>query len=72
MQKLTLFLEANNKDALTIYQWTLNLEIIGHTELVIQYYRNKTFDYICFSYGRNIYGKEDIDNGGWSRSKAAA
>ena len=34
---LSVFLNANNKVALAHYHWTLNLEIIGHTEVIIKY-----------------------------------
>ena len=34
---LTALLSANNKDASTCWIWTLNLEIIGHTEISIKY-----------------------------------
>ena len=32
---------ANNKGP--CYYWTLNLEIIGHTEIIIEHYWNETF-----------------------------
>ena len=34
---LTAFLNANNEDILAHYDWTLNLEIIGQTEIIIKY-----------------------------------
>ena len=34
---LTVFLSANNKNVFGNYLWTLNLEIVGHTALIIEY-----------------------------------
>ena len=46
---LTVFLGTDNKNVLGNYHWTLNLEIIEHTEIVIEYQWNETFDYVLCS-----------------------
>ena len=37
MKLLKLFLNAVSKDASAYYHWTLKIEIIGHTEIIMEY-----------------------------------
>ena len=57
MKHFWLFSSANNIDILAHYHWTLILEIIEDTEIILDYEWNKTFNKIfsLFAADTNIH-----------------